>query len=70
MTVTLQVDKSLCGGAGLCRAMYPDLFTLGADGLSEPLKTELTTAEEIEAAEDVVGCCPTEAIVVTGLDDA
>ncbi|MEU8584927.1 ferredoxin [Streptomyces abikoensis] len=69
MTPRLVVDKEVCGGAGLCAAMFPERFRLGDDGLAEALKSGLTSPEEIEAAEDVVGCCPTEAITLLGLDE-
>ncbi|GGP55132.1 hypothetical protein [Streptomyces abikoensis] len=46
------------------RAFPPD-----DDGLAEALKSGLTSPEDIEAAEDVVGCCPTEAITLLGLDE-
>lgn len=64
----LQVDQKACVASGLCAAMHPALFRLTEDGLGEPVRGDLTEADDIEFAEDVAACCPGAAVAV--LDSA
>lgn len=65
----LSIDRDVCGGMGLCEAMHPTLFRLGADGVGEVLKTELDDPGELAAARAVRDCCPTEAVLLRTLAD-
>ncbi|MDO0939328.1 ferredoxin [Streptomyces sp. DG2A-72] len=62
MKATLRLDRKVCAGAGLCAAMDPTHFQLAADGRATLLVAELADAEAVEAAQDVIDCCPSEAI--------
>jgi ferredoxin len=61
----LEVDRGLCMGSGLCAVTNPSLFGLDADGYGAALRTDLHSAEDVDAARDIASCCPAEAIVIT-----
>jgi ferredoxin len=69
MRASLTVDKSECRGAGLCCALAPDLFDFDDDAQGVPVRTELSTAADIEMAEAVQSGCPTQAVRVTLLSE-
>jgi ferredoxin len=64
--VTLAVDRTACGGVGLCEAMRPDLFRVAEDGIAEVRRADLRDPEQITAARGVRDCCPTEAVLLRG----
>ena len=71
VTMRIRVDHTVCAGAGLCQSMSPKLFRVTDAGHAVALKSDLDDAEEITAAQDVIDCCPTEAVssVPVGPDD-
>ena len=64
----LRVDPTACVASGLCAAMHPSLFRLTEAGLGEPVRRDLTDADDIEFAEDVAACCPGAAVAVLDKD--
>ncbi|MFG3410107.1 ferredoxin [Streptomyces sp. NPDC048142] len=65
MTTPIKVDKKACIGSGLCAAMHPSLFRLGADGRGETLVAELSESDDIEFAQDIADCCPGQAVLLS-----
>ncbi|SDD09446.1 ferredoxin [Actinokineospora iranica] len=65
----LAVDQRACVASGLCATLAPALFRLTGDGVGEPRSALVTGAAEIESAEDVAGCCPSGAVLVTPVLD-
>lgn len=65
VTAKLTIDRTVCGGGGLCAITYPKLFRLADEGHAVALATELDDTDDIAAVEDLVACCPTEAITLT-----
>jgi ferredoxin len=62
MTWQLNVDKNVCGATGMCAALAPDLFELGAtDTHARPVNSEI---EPDEVALDAADQCPMQAITV------
>ncbi len=57
----IKIDFDLCESNGLCEAMAPDVFELDDDDFLQ-LKTEQTTAENIDAVKRAVAACPRAAI--------
>lgn len=68
MTMRIRVDRTVCAGAGLCQSMSPHLFRVADDGYAVVLRPELDDADDIAAAQDVIDCCPTEAVVSVSRD--
>ncbi|MCF1594633.1 ferredoxin [Streptomyces muensis] len=64
----LRVDQEACVASGLCAAMHPALFRLTEEGRGEPVRGDLTDADDIESAEDVAACCPGAAVTVSDPD--
>lgn len=64
----ITVDHVVCRGSGLCSALSPELFQLDEDGFGVAVENELDGEEDIEMAESVIGCCPTEAVALTILE--
>jgi ferredoxin len=57
---SIQIDRSLCSGFGMCAELAPEIITVGPDGLAE-IRTGLTDDPAVlEAAES----CPMAAITV------
>ena len=57
----IKVDFDLCESNALCVALAPEVFELDDDDYLR-LKTEETTAENIEAVRRAVAACPRAAI--------
>ena len=55
----LSVDKEKCIGCGTCVASYEQLFKLGSDGKSSPIKIGICKECEID---EVINICPQGAI--------
>ncbi|MET9558368.1 ferredoxin [Streptomyces sp. NPDC006645] len=64
MTAKLKIDRTVCGGGGLCAITNPELFQLSDDGHAVVLKGELDDTDDITALKDLIECCPTEAITL------
>ncbi|WP_367136874.1 ferredoxin [Saccharothrix sp. HUAS TT1] len=69
MRARLEVDQATCRGSGLCYAMAPDLFGSDPSGRGVVAEPELEDADDIAMAQDVIDCCPTEAVRLTVLAD-
>jgi len=54
-----KVDKEKCSGCGTCVVVCPEVFELGADGLSQVKKLDSYEGHPIQEAID---SCPTGAI--------
>lgn len=54
-----------CIGSAMCVGLSPDLFALGKDRRSHPVRAEI---EPDEAAIDAAFSCPLEAITVVDLE--
>ncbi len=59
--MAIRVNKAKCIGSAMCTAVAPDLFTLDADGLAEPL-TQTVDGDEAIALDEAVAICPVAAI--------
>ncbi|MEE8401462.1 MAG: ferredoxin [Candidatus Hydrothermarchaeaceae archaeon] len=62
--VTITIDFAACEGCGTCEALCPDVFEI-KDEKAWVLKEE--GSDDCDLA-DAVQSCPTEAILVEGLD--
>lgn len=51
------VDHDICIGCGLCASISEEVFTMNADGLSEPIADSIAD-ELVEAAEEACSSCP------------
>ncbi|MGW4090797.1 ferredoxin [Nocardia sp. NPDC004750] len=52
-------DRFVCAGHGMCEALAPDLFRVGADGIVVPPDTVTSDRELLEL---VVDSCPVAAL--------
>lgn len=57
------VDHDICIGCGLCASISEEVFTMNADGLSEPIADSIAD-ELVEAAEEACSSCPVDAITI------
>jgi ferredoxin len=57
----VEVDFSKCTGLGICESLAPDFFEVNDDGDLVLLKEGITDAE-LQAVEEAVAGCPTEAL--------
>ncbi len=57
----IEVDRERCVGSGTCEMLAPDLFEVGDDGMVAVLRPEPGGAD-VDAAEDAVQACPTQAL--------
>ena len=57
----IEVDRERCVGSGTCEMLAPDLFEVGDDGIVAVLRPEPDGAD-VDAAEDAVQACPTQAL--------
>jgi ferredoxin len=55
------VDFGKCTGLGICESMAPEFFEVNDDGQLELLKEDITD-DELQAVEEAVSGCPTEAL--------
>ncbi|BDT95782.1 MULTISPECIES: ferredoxin [Nocardia] len=53
-------DRTVCAGHGMCEALAPDLFRVGADGIVAPVDT--VTSPERDLLQLVVDSCPVQAL--------
>jgi ferredoxin len=61
----IQIETSVCQGHGQCVHLAPDVFRMGADGVSEVITQNVE--ESLRARiDEVVRSCPVEAISVRG----
>ncbi|MFD4932886.1 ferredoxin [Peribacillus butanolivorans] len=58
------VDRVKCTGLGICESLAPDVFEVGDDG-DLVLLADLVSGSGIEAVEQAVAGCPTEALRLT-----
>ena len=59
----IQIDASVCQGHGQCVHLAPEVFRMGADGVSEVITQNIE--ESLRARiDEVVRSCPVEAISV------
>jgi len=59
------VDRAKCSSIGMCEAVAPDVFEIGADGALTVLTEEVgedRRAEMVQACQD----CPTQALSLEG----
>ena len=61
---TIEVDRSMCLGTGMCTSIAPDHFRLEG-GTSTPVKAEV---DPDDAVVDAAESCPMEAILVRSAD--
>jgi ferredoxin len=57
----IEVDRERCVGSGTCEMLAADLFEVGDDGIVAVLRPE-PHDEDVDAAEDAVQACPTQAL--------
>ena len=57
------INKELCSGCGNCAMLCPEVFFIGADGLSSVIPSDKYAESEIREA---VAGCPGQAISWTG----
>jgi len=62
--VQVSVDAGLCVASGTCVDLAPQLFTIGADGVSHPTAAVTVDSEALDEAEE---CCPVRAITIARL---
>jgi ferredoxin len=57
------VDYDKCTGLGICESLAPDFFEVNDDGDLLQLKADIS-ADELQAVEEAVAGCPTEALTI------
>ncbi|NRQ48407.1 ferredoxin [Aeromicrobium stalagmiti] len=57
------VDFEKCTGLGICESMAPEFFEVNDDGELVLLKEDISD-EELQAVEEAVASCPTEALLI------
>jgi ferredoxin len=62
----ISIDRSLCNGYGVCEALAPDVFELGADGLAVPRES----ISEDESVREACDSCPMGAIAIARVEAA
>lgn len=62
---TFALDQDLCMGSGYCVREYPQLFSMGDDGIAELQSSGSDDDEIIAVARDAASICPASAIDVT-----
>jgi len=55
------VDYDKCTGLGICESLAPEFFEVNDDGDLLQLKEDIS-ADELQAVEEAVAGCPTEAL--------
>ncbi|MEV6275352.1 ferredoxin [Nocardia sp. NPDC051832] len=54
-------DRARCAGHGMCEAVAPTLFQVGADGITEPLVDTVDEADK-QLVALAVDSCPVQAL--------
>jgi ferredoxin len=62
----ISIDRSLCNGYGMCEALAPEVFELGADGLAV-LRAGVS---EDDAVREACEACPMGAITIARVEAA
>jgi ferredoxin len=62
--VKVVVDRTKCGGIGICEGLDPERFEVHADGKVQVLRESLEDDEAIERAREAVKMCPTESLTI------
>jgi ferredoxin len=57
----VEVDFSKCTGLGICESLAPEFFEVNDDGDLVLLREDISGAE-LQAVEEAVSGCPTEAL--------
>lgn len=57
------VDYDKCTGLGICESLAPDFFEVNDAGELVQLKADISP-DEMQAVEEAVAGCPTEAITI------
>lgn len=57
------VDFDKCTGLGICESLAPEFFEVNDDGDLVQLKSDITD-DELQAVEEAVAGCPTEALTI------
>jgi ferredoxin len=60
--VTMEIDQTLCIGAGRCEQLDPDAFTVGDDGVAT---VDPTATFTLERANELCTRCPSGAIGIS-----
>lgn len=58
------VNRTTCGGIGICEAIDPERFEVQADGKAHVLKGDLEDDEALEVGRDAVARCPTQSLQI------
>lgn len=61
------LDQDLCMGSGYCARQYPELFSMGDDGIAELQSAGSDDDDVVAAAQDAASFCPASAIDVTAV---
>jgi ferredoxin len=61
--VKIVVDKSKCSSIGLCEAVAPDIFEIGADGALNILMEDISDDRRTDL-EQACENCPTQALSI------
>jgi ferredoxin len=59
----VKVDYTKCTGLGICESVAPDFFEVNDDGDLVLLKRDISD-DELDAVEEAVAGCPTEALSI------
>ncbi|WP_370501104.1 ferredoxin [Mycolicibacterium sp. jd] len=59
----VKVDYAKCTGLGICESVAPDFFEVNDEGALVLLKREISD-DELQAVEEAVAGCPTEALSI------
>ncbi|BBZ35733.1 ferredoxin [Mycolicibacterium confluentis] len=57
----VQVDETKCSGIGMCEMTAASVFEVGDDGQAHVIKPE-PDADEVEAVQEAISNCPTQAL--------
>ena len=58
------VDRTKCGGIGICEGLDPERFQVHVDGKVRVLRESLEDDEAVSRAREAVQMCPTESLTM------
>jgi ferredoxin len=62
--VKVVVDRTKCGGIGICEGLDPERFQVHVDGKVRVLRESLEDDEAVSRAREAVQMCPTESLTM------
>jgi len=64
--MSVVVDRTKCGGMGICEGLDPERFQVQADGKVQVMQEDIEDDAAREIVQDAVDSCPTGALRIVG----